>query len=149
MVGSIPIIQRSTLDDAYKHLPVAFIDTWEQLLQPANSTAMEALLKGWIEELQPYYLQGSALRKRTLDVSVAMLFSLFLFLSPPYRQQQHLSLMWFTHAMLISSRAETEDCVLDGAGAPQAARVPQAGRPAQPALSGGPQWHCGRRCGRR
>jgi hypothetical protein len=69
MAGSIPIIQHSTLDDAYRHLPVAFVDSWEQLLQPANATAMEALLRGWIEELQPYYVPGSALRKRTLDVS--------------------------------------------------------------------------------
>lgn len=69
MAGSIPIIQHSTLDDAYQHLPVAFVDSFEQLLHPDNTTALQAQLRDWIEQLQPYYLQGSALRKHTLDVS--------------------------------------------------------------------------------
>ena len=69
MAGSIPIIQHSTLDDGYKHLPVVFITSWEELFRPANSTTMQELLKGWIEVLQPYYVQGSELRKKTLDVS--------------------------------------------------------------------------------
>jgi hypothetical protein len=73
MAGSIPIIQHTTLDDAYKHLPVAFVDNWEQLLQPANHTVLEDMLKGWIDALQPYYVQGSALRRRTLDVSCILL----------------------------------------------------------------------------
>jgi hypothetical protein len=73
MAGSIPIIQHTTLDDAYKHLPVAFVDNWEQLLQPANHTVLEDMLKGWIDQLQPYYVQGSALRRRTLDVSTPVL----------------------------------------------------------------------------
>ena len=78
MAGSIPIIQHSTLDDAYQHLPVAFVDSFEQLLHPDNTTALQAQLRDWIEQLQPYYLQGSALRKRTLDVS-AMFIAVMIF----------------------------------------------------------------------
>ena len=68
MAGTIPIIQHSTLDDAYAKLPVAFVDNWEQLLRPANHSAMEDLLRGWIKKLQPYYETGSHLRAKTLDV---------------------------------------------------------------------------------
>ena len=76
MMGSIPIIQHSTLDDAYQHLPVAYVDSWEQLLKPDNDTAMRELLQGWIRALQPFYLEGSALRKRTMDVRTALFISL-------------------------------------------------------------------------
>ncbi len=69
MAGTIPIIQHSTLDDAYSKLPVAFVDSWEQLLAPANHTVLVDMLQGWITKLQPYYEDGSALRKKTLDVS--------------------------------------------------------------------------------
>ena len=69
MAGTIPIIQHSTLDDAYMLLPVAFVDTWEELLQPSNYTLLEQRLRGWMAELQPYYEHGSALRRKTLDVS--------------------------------------------------------------------------------
>ncbi len=72
MYGTIPIIQRSTLDDAYSHLPVAFVDSWEELLQPANHTALQEKLQGWIKQLQPYYQDGSELRKKTLNVSIPL-----------------------------------------------------------------------------
>lgn len=68
MAGTIPIIQRSVLDDAYSHLPVAFVDSWEELLQPANYSALEIRMRNWMKDLQPYYAQGSALRRKTLDV---------------------------------------------------------------------------------
>ena len=69
MAGTIPIIQHSTLDDAYMHLPVAFVDNWDELLAPANSSVLTSMLNRWMKELQPYYVQGSELRRKTLDVS--------------------------------------------------------------------------------
>jgi hypothetical protein len=90
MVGSIPIIARSTLDDAYQHLPVAFVESWEELLlvveepapedqqqdqqrdqqQGGGSSKLAKRLQQWVAELAPYYEEGSALRRKTLDVSV-------------------------------------------------------------------------------
>ena len=68
MAGTIPIIQRNVLEDAYQHLPVVFVDSWEEIFQPANYSALETRLRGWMAELQPYYEEGSALRRKTLDV---------------------------------------------------------------------------------
>ena len=47
--GSIPIIRSSVLDDAYAILPVAFVDDWR-----GEFLTVERL-RGWIEELAPYY----------------------------------------------------------------------------------------------
>jgi len=70
MAGTIPIIQHSPLDDAYSQLPVAFVHSWEDLLQPESEAVLEELLKGWIVKLQPYYVMGSALRNATLEVVI-------------------------------------------------------------------------------
>lgn len=68
MAGTIPIIVHSSLDDAYRQLPVAFVDSWEELLQPRDSYALKNRLEKWIENLQPYYVVGSMLRNATLEV---------------------------------------------------------------------------------
>jgi hypothetical protein len=67
LVGTIPIIERNTVSDAYEHYPVAFVNDWGELF--SNATKGEEMLKHWVKELAPYYEEGSALRKRTLDVS--------------------------------------------------------------------------------
>lgn len=47
--GSIPIIESSPLDDAYCHLPVAFVDKWD------DECLSEKRLSEWMERLSPYY----------------------------------------------------------------------------------------------
>mmetsp|Transcript_24899 Transcript_24899/g.34237 ORF Transcript_24899/g.34237 Transcript_24899/m.34237 type:complete len:223 (-) Transcript_24899:43-711(-) len=64
MAGTIPIIERSPLDDGYERLPVMFVDNWAKDLFE-NPDAV-ALLESWREKLAPFYEEGSALRKRTL-----------------------------------------------------------------------------------
>lgn len=71
LVGTIPIIVRSTLDDAYEHFPVAFIDSWDEIF---NNPDAEALLESFRDKLAPYYLEGSALRKEVLHVSICVFY---------------------------------------------------------------------------
>jgi hypothetical protein len=66
-VGTIPIIERSPVSEAYEHYPIAIVDSWPHLFE--NSTSGMQLLQKWLEELAPFYEEGSALRRRTLDVS--------------------------------------------------------------------------------
>ena len=47
--GAIPIIKRSALDNAYRHLPVAFVDDWT-----ADALSAE-LLKRWHQEFTPLF----------------------------------------------------------------------------------------------
>ena len=54
MLGTIPIIQHSTLDDAYEQLPVVFVRSWQVLFE-GNLTAIKSRLQGIVEALSPYY----------------------------------------------------------------------------------------------
>lgn len=67
LLGTIPIIQSSTLDDAYQQLPVVFIQDWATFFKHPNVTA---LLQEWLERLSPYYEPDSPLRSRTLQVRI-------------------------------------------------------------------------------
>lgn len=67
LVGTIPIIERSTVEDAYRHFPIVIIDSWEHLFQ-LNETMFEQTLLTWITTLKPYYEEGSELRKITIEV---------------------------------------------------------------------------------
>eukprot|EP00605_Chrysophyceae_sp_TOSAG23-4_P000955 GSChrysophyteH1.ASY1.ANO1.1055.1 assembled CDS len=62
--GTIPILKKSIVYDAYSHLPVAWVDSWDELFHEDNRTA---LLSQWVQELGPYYEKGSALRQKTLN----------------------------------------------------------------------------------
>lgn len=66
IAGTIPILMRSNVDDAYGELPIAFVDKWEDLFLSPNATEM---LQKWVVELAPYYARGSELRWQTLEVS--------------------------------------------------------------------------------
>jgi hypothetical protein len=66
LVGTIPIIRHSTCDDAYSQLPVAFVNNWSDLFQSSDPLGM---LQRWVDELAPYYEEGSRLRNETLEVS--------------------------------------------------------------------------------
>jgi hypothetical protein len=68
ILGTIPIVQRSSyIEDSYGNLPIAWIDSWDELF--TNVSRVTAILKKWLEELSPYYVEGSALRRQTLHVS--------------------------------------------------------------------------------
>ena len=64
--GTIPIVRKSVLYDSYSKFPVAWVDSWEELFN-ATESARQAMMKGWIKELAPFYQKGSALRRQTLD----------------------------------------------------------------------------------
>ncbi len=58
--GTIPIIKSSPLDDAYRQLPVAFVEEWDaDCLTPSR-------LSEWVENLSPYY-EVPAFRRDALD----------------------------------------------------------------------------------
>ncbi|GAB5455987.1 MAG: hypothetical protein Hens2KO_22160 [Henriciella sp.] len=59
--GAIPVIKRSALDDAYAHLPVAFVDEWS-----AESLSLERLTR-WQNDYAPIFDQSGlrrAMQKR-------------------------------------------------------------------------------------
>jgi hypothetical protein len=65
LLGTIPIIQYSTLDDAYERFPVVFVNEWNEIFQNDN---VETFLRSQLTRLAPYYENGSELRKKTLEV---------------------------------------------------------------------------------
>lgn len=68
MLGSIPVIQHSTLDDAYQHLPVVFINDWNKLFDSPKLVRLR--LQALREKLAPYY-SDPVMRAMVLDVSRA------------------------------------------------------------------------------
>lgn len=65
LLGTIPIIQHGTLDDAYVQLPVVIVPSIHDfLMQPENVVQLQ--LDKWLLELSPYYEEGSDLRKQVL-----------------------------------------------------------------------------------
>jgi hypothetical protein len=60
-MGCIPIIQHSTLDEAYSRFPVAFVDSWDE-----NSITKEKLRK-WRSELSPRFTNPE-LRAKVLEM---------------------------------------------------------------------------------
>lgn len=68
-LGTIPIIKMSPyIFDSYSQLPVVFVDSWDEIF---NVTDIELTQKltSWIDELGPYYEEGSDLRQHVLHVS--------------------------------------------------------------------------------
>ena len=65
MLGSIPILQHSTLDDAYGQLPVVFVDEWDDLF--GNVEKVSERLEELRDLLAPYY-NDKALRALVLQV---------------------------------------------------------------------------------
>ena len=62
-VGTIPVIERNALQDAYSRLPVAFVDNITDFLTWPNISAQ---MEYWVGTLGKYYEQGSQLRNSTL-----------------------------------------------------------------------------------
>lgn len=65
VLGSIPILQRSPLQNGYKKLPVAFVDSIVDFLDPQNEAKSKKQMEQWEQELGPYCVFGSALRNET------------------------------------------------------------------------------------
>jgi hypothetical protein len=65
MLGTIPIIQHSTLDDAYSQLPVAFVGHWSTLF--GNIAEVRARLVHIRAQLSPLY-SDPRLRAKVLEV---------------------------------------------------------------------------------
>lgn len=85
-IGTIPIIIYSPYTaDAYEHLPVVFIDSWEDIF--TNDTVLvESMLRRWINELEPFYEENSEKRRHTIHVSFTSMFTnLVLIASNSYR----------------------------------------------------------------
>jgi hypothetical protein len=66
LAGTIPIMQRSQIADAYEHLPVAFVDNWQELFLIDEEQGKKKL-SDWLNELAPYYIEGSDIRQKTLN----------------------------------------------------------------------------------
>jgi hypothetical protein len=49
LFGTIPVLQHFPGDDAYRHLPVVFVDSWHE------GSLTEALLKQWRHQLAPWF----------------------------------------------------------------------------------------------
>ncbi len=67
--GTIPILKKTLVYDAYKNLPVAWVDSWDDLFTVDNIgiNSNHDLLNKWRTELAPYYEEGSHLREQTLN----------------------------------------------------------------------------------
>eukprot|EP01041_Mallomonas_annulata_P000846 gene846-1647_t len=63
MVGTIPIIERTALYDAYEHFPVVFVRNLTDFMTWPNASTMMA---HWVDHLDKYYEPGSHLRNQTL-----------------------------------------------------------------------------------
>ena len=59
LAGSIPIIERTSIEGAYRDLPVAFVDEWNK------DAVTKVKLARWLESLRRYY-EVLALRKEVL-----------------------------------------------------------------------------------
>jgi hypothetical protein len=68
MMGTIPIIQHSTLDDAYAQLPVVFIDDWDRLF--GEVAKVRERLRVLRAKLAPYY-EDATLRSLVTEVRAA------------------------------------------------------------------------------
>ena len=67
MLGTIPIIQHSTLDDAYEQLPVVFIQRWQHLFE-GDLAIIRSRLRRIAETLSPYY-DDPHQRQQVIEVS--------------------------------------------------------------------------------
>ena len=63
MIGTIPIIEHSTLDDAYSQLPVAYV---KNITEYMTWSTKDKVMKGWLTHLGPYYEAGSKRRAEVL-----------------------------------------------------------------------------------
>eukprot|EP01041_Mallomonas_annulata_P011559 gene11559-24172_t len=63
LIGTIPIIERNVLYDAYMHLPIVFVDNLVSFMSWDN---VSIVLEMWLGEFDKYYELNSKLRNQTL-----------------------------------------------------------------------------------
>jgi hypothetical protein len=63
-IGTIPIIQKLSIEEGYEHFPVAFVNNWDELFKHKDP---EAVLRAWMYVLAPYYEHDGFLRKKALS----------------------------------------------------------------------------------
>ena len=68
LLGTIPIIESNTLDDAYEDLPVAIVPSLKEFLNINQTEKTQSLLDQWSKKYAPYYEKHSALRNQTLHM---------------------------------------------------------------------------------
>lgn len=66
LLGTIPILQHSTLDDAYEQLPVLYVNHWDELFE-GDVNAIRKRLSTILEILSPYY-DNEIKRKHIIEV---------------------------------------------------------------------------------
>lgn len=64
LLGTIPIIKRGHIDDAYSKFPVVFVDSWDDLFKAEKP---QELLEAWRKQLAPFFEEDSELRAKTLE----------------------------------------------------------------------------------
>jgi hypothetical protein len=77
LLGTIPIIQYSTLDDAYERFPVVFVNEWNEIFQNDN---VETFLRSQLTRLAPYYDIVSEIINKILEFYFYFSFVFFSFL---------------------------------------------------------------------
>ncbi len=68
LLGTIPIIESNTLDDAYEDLPVVIVPSLKEFLNVNQTEKTQSLLDQWSKKYAPYYEKHSALRNQTLHM---------------------------------------------------------------------------------
>ena len=68
MLSSCLLFIVIVINTRYERLPVMFVDNWASDL--FENPHAEALLEETRKRLAPFYAEGSALRKRTLEVPI-------------------------------------------------------------------------------
>ena len=63
-VGTVPIVERSALVDAYAQLPIVFVDSIRAMMTWSN---LSVQLQLWANQYSPYYEHNSALRNQTMQ----------------------------------------------------------------------------------
>lgn len=65
LLGSIPIIESSVLDDSYRHFPVVIVRSISQFLQNEELALLK--MNSWQALLSPYYELNSQLRRKSIE----------------------------------------------------------------------------------
>jgi len=65
LMGTIPIIKKGYITDAYERFPVAWIDDWPSFL---SDPLIEEKLEKWVNDLGSYYDANSELRAKVLKM---------------------------------------------------------------------------------
>lgn len=89
MLGTIPIIEHSSLDDAYEQLPVAYVQNMTEFVRLKSEKEQQQMMQHWSEKLRPYYTPGT--RENALFKGRLQIFHWFRQMLRPFLLQQKVS----------------------------------------------------------